>query len=118
MAGNPLLAGLKPTHPGEILREDVLPALGVPKKEVAEALGISRAMLYAILDESAPISPAMALRFARYFGNSPEFWLNMQRDYDLRMLEVRMADELAGITPAARSNKREPSPVDLGPSGS
>jgi addiction module HigA family antidote len=80
MAGNPLLHGLRPTHPGEILREDVLPATGIPKSAIARRLGISRAMLYAILDERAPISPAMALRFARLLGTSPEVWTNLQRD--------------------------------------
>ena len=60
-------------------------------------LGISRAMLYAILDERAPVSPAMALRLGKFFGNSPEFWSNLQRDYDLRTLEVEMADALAAI---------------------
>ncbi|MGE4219960.1 MAG: HigA family addiction module antitoxin [Alphaproteobacteria bacterium] len=97
MTGNPLLAGLKPTHPGEVLREDVLPNLGLSKVAVARRLGISRAMLYAILDESAPISPAMALRLGRLLGTSAEVWLNLQRDYDLRTLEPQMADELDRI---------------------
>lgn len=101
MSGNPLLSGLKPTHPGEFLREDVLPALGIPKTEVAKRLGISRAMLYAILAEKAPVSPAVALRLARLLGTSAESWLNMQRDYDLRMLEESMADKLAQIEPVA-----------------
>ena len=100
-SGNPLLSGLKPTHPGEMLREDVIPALGIPKTEIAKRLGISRAMLYAILDESAPVSPAMALRLARLLGTSAESWLNMQRDYDLRLLEQQMAEELDGIDPVA-----------------
>src|SRR3546814_4163426 len=60
MSGNSRLAGLKPTHPGELLREDVFPALGIPKTQIAKRLGISRAMLYAILEERAPITPAMA----------------------------------------------------------
>jgi len=97
MAGNPLLAGLAPMHPGELLREVTLPALTMAKKDVAKALGISRAMLYAILDERSPVTPAMALRLAKFFGNSPEFWLNLQRDYDLRTFEAEMAEELAAI---------------------
>jgi antitoxin HigA-1 len=99
MSGNPLLAGLKPTHPGEVLREDVLPALGIPKSHIARRLGISRAMLYAILEERAPVSPPMALRIAKLLGTSAEMWLNMQRDYDLRILEARMSAELAKIEP-------------------
>ncbi len=99
--GNPLLSGLRPTHPGEVLREDVIPALGIPKTEIVKRLGISRAMLYAILDESAPVTPAMALRLGRLLGTSAESWLNMQRDFDLRMLEKQMADELKRIDPVA-----------------
>lgn len=101
MSGNPLLEGLKPTHPGEVLREDVLPALGIPKSEVARRLGISRALLYAILSERAPVSPAMALRLGRLLGTSAESWLNMQRDYDLRTLEPAMSEALAEIKPIA-----------------
>ena len=97
MTGNPLLAGLPPTHPGEILREDILPALAVSKSELARRLGISRQTLYDILDEKQPVTPAMALRLGRLFGNSATFWVNLQRDYDLRTLEARMADELSAI---------------------
>ena len=101
MSGNPVLSGLRPTHPGEFLREEVLPALGIPRTEIAKRLGISRAMLYAILEERAPVSPAMALRFARLLGTSPESWLDMQRDYHLRTLEAAMSEELARIEPVA-----------------
>lgn len=101
MSGNSLLKGLKPTHPGEFLREDVLPALGIPKTEIAKRLGISRAMLYAILDERSPVTPAMALRLGKLLGTTPESWLNMQRDYDLRLLEQEMSDELNEIDPVA-----------------
>lgn len=101
MSGNSLLKGLKPTHPGEFLRKDVLPALDIPKTEIAKRLGISRAMLYAILDERAPVSPAMALRLGKLFGTTAESWLNMQRDYDLRMLEKSMSEELDEIDPVA-----------------
>ena len=101
MSGNPLLKGFAAPHPGEFLREDVLPATALSKVDVARRLGISRAMLYAILDESAPVSPAMALRLARLLGGSAESWLNMQRDYDLRVLESEMADELSTIEPVA-----------------
>lgn len=101
MAGNPLLSGLAPTHPGEILREDILPALGLAKTAVARRLGISRQTLHDIEAERLPVTPAMALRFGRLFGNAPEFWVNLQRDYDLRTLEAQMADELGAIEPVA-----------------
>jgi addiction module HigA family antidote len=91
------LAGLPATHPGEVLREDILPALALPKAEVARRLGISRQTLYDILSEKQPVTAAMALRLGKFFGNTPDFWLNLQRDYDLRTLSARMADELALI---------------------
>ena len=59
---NPLTKNLRPVHPGELLREDVLPAVGRPKTEIARLLGISRQTLYDILNEKQPVTPAMALR--------------------------------------------------------
>ena len=101
MSGNPLLAGLAPTHPGEILREDILPATGLAKAEIARRLGVSRQTLYDLIEERQPVTPTMALRLGRLFGNAAEFWSNLQRDFDLRTIEARMADELASIEPVA-----------------
>jgi len=101
MAGNPLLKGLAPMHPGELLREVTVPALDLPKTEVARRLKISRQTLYDILDETQPVTPAMALRLGKFFGNGPDFWLNLQREYDLRTLEPKMAEELAAIETVA-----------------
>jgi addiction module HigA family antidote len=91
------LRGLPPTHPGEILREDVIPALGRPKAEIARLLGISRQTLYDILDEKQPVTPMMALRIGKLLGTSPESWLNMQRDYDLRLAEQKFGSALERI---------------------
>ena len=77
------LKGLRPTHPGELLRDDVLPSLGKSKAKIAELLGISRQTLYDILGERAPITPGMALRFGKLLGNGPDFWVRMQAAYDL-----------------------------------
>ncbi|HZB39291.1 MAG TPA: HigA family addiction module antitoxin [Beijerinckiaceae bacterium] len=101
MAGNPLLKGLAPMHPGEFLRDITLPALDLPKAEIARRLGISRQTLYDILDQKQPVTPAMALRLGKFFGNGPDFWLNLQREYELRTLEPKMAEELAAIEPVA-----------------
>ena len=90
-------AGLAPVHPGAFLREDILPAMNASKVEVAGALGISRAQLYAILSERAPVTAPMALRLGRFFGNGPELWLNMQSNYDLEILGRTMAREIARI---------------------
>lgn len=87
MAKKPdLLAGLAPVHPGAFLREDILPHVQMSKKDLANALGISRAQLYAILSESTPITAAMALRLGKLFGNDPDLWLNMQSRYDIEIL--------------------------------
>ena len=93
----PLVAGLRPMHPGELLREDILPAVARPKTEIARLLGISRQTLYDILNEKQPVTPAMALRLARMFGGNAESWVNMQRNYDLKIAEGDMAEELAKI---------------------
>src|SRR3546814_17777546 len=77
------LKGLRPTHLGELLREDVLPSLGKSKAKIAELLGISRQTLYDILGERGPITPAMALRFGKLLGNGPDFWVRMQAASDL-----------------------------------
>ncbi len=94
---NPLLKGLRPIHPGEMLREDVLPAIGRPKTEIARLLGISRQTLYDILNEKQPVTPATALRLARMFGGTAESWVNMQRNYDLKVAEAELGDALNAI---------------------
>jgi antitoxin HigA-1 len=94
---NPLTKGLRPVHPGELLREDVLPAVGRPKTEIARLLGISRQTLYDIINEKQPVTPMMALRLAKMFGGSAESWLNMQRNYDLKLAERELGDALDKI---------------------
>lgn len=94
---NPLTKGLRPVHPGELLREDILPAVARPKTEIARLLGISRQTLYDILNEKQPVTPGMALRLAKMFGGTAESWVNMQRNYDLRIAERELAGELAKI---------------------
>jgi antitoxin HigA-1 len=71
-----------PTHPGALLREDILPALKRPKTAIADALGISRQHLYDILRERKPVSAEVAVRLGAAFGNGPELWLRMQAAYD------------------------------------
>lgn len=94
---NPLTKGLPPVHPGELLREIVLPAVARPKTEIARLLGISRQTLYDIIGEKQPVTPAMALRLARMFGGSAESWVNMQRNYDLKIAERELGDALDAI---------------------
>jgi antitoxin HigA-1 len=73
-------------HPGELLREDVIPALGRTRTEIAHHLGVSRQTLHAILTERAPVTPEMALRLGKLCGNGPELWLGLQTRYDLERL--------------------------------
>ncbi len=80
-------SSIEPVHPGEILREDVLPALSMSKTAVAAALGISRQTLYDILNEKQPVTAEMAMRFGKLFGNGGRFWVNLQRSYDLAIAE-------------------------------
>lgn len=73
---------LAPAHPGELLREVVLPAVGKTKSEIADLLGISRQQLHAILAERKPVSPSVAVRMGKLFGNGEGLWLRMQAEYD------------------------------------
>jgi addiction module HigA family antidote len=79
--------GLPPMHPGELLREEILPALDRPKTEIAKLLGVSRQMLYDVLQERQPVTPGMALRLGKLCGNGPDLWLNLQKRYDLHRAE-------------------------------
>ena len=92
-----------PIHPGEILREDVLPSLGISVSEAARRLGISRQQLHRILACTHPITPKMALRIGRFAGNGPGLWLRMQQNYDLWHAEQQMKEELSRIEPAVKS---------------
>ena len=71
-----------PTHPGALLREDVIPATGRTKAEIAQLLGISRQHLYDILRERKPVSPAVAVRLGKLFGDGAGAWVRMQAAYD------------------------------------
>ena len=87
----------KPTHPGELLREDVLPALRVSVSEAARELGVTRQTLHRILSETHPVSPEMAVRLGKWCGNGAQLWLGMQADYDVWAAEKRLARAVAKI---------------------
>ena len=71
-----------PTHPGQLLRDEVIPATGRSKTEIAALLGISRQHLYDILAENKPISPAVAVRLGKLFGDGASVWVRMQAAHD------------------------------------
>ena len=88
---------MRAVHPGEILREDVIPALGKPKAEIARLLGISRQSLYDVLNEKQPVTTGMALRFAKLTGTTAQSWAQMQLAYDLQVSAAAMAEQLSAI---------------------
>ena len=89
--------GLPPMHPGELLREEILPALDRPKTEIAKLLGVSRQALYDVLTEKQPVTPVMALRLGKLCGNGPDLWLNLQKRYDLHLAEQEFGEKIKNI---------------------
>jgi addiction module HigA family antidote len=87
----------RPTHPGEMLREDFLPDYGLTASGLASAIGVSRQSVNELLRGRRAVSPEMALRLGKLFGNSPEFWLNAQRAVDLWDAAQAIKDDVADI---------------------
>jgi antitoxin HigA-1 len=92
-----------PTHPGALLREDVIPATGKTKAEIARLLGISRQHLYDVLRERKPVSPAVAVRLGKLFGDGAGVWVRMQAAYDTWHAERE--EDVSGI-PTLRPQSR------------
>lgn len=90
---------IPPTHPGEVLKEDFMPDYGLTTAALADALGVSRQTINEILRQRRSITPVMALRLSRLFGNSPEFWLNAQSARDLWESQKLLHKELKQIHP-------------------
>ena len=78
---------LPPVHPGEVIKNDILPSVGLSVTAAAKALGVSRQMLHDILAERKPLSAVMCLKVARLFGSTPELWMRLQATYDLKKAE-------------------------------
>ena len=90
------MAKLKPVHPGEVLREEFLEPLKLNTHKLALALRVPAPGIYEIVKEERAISAEMALRLARFFRTTPEFWVNLQTHYDLEITrdkEQRKVDE-------------------------
>ena len=90
---------IPPTHPGEMLREDFMPDYELNTTSMAKVLGVSRQTVNELLREKRAVTPVMALRLSRLFGNSPDFWLNAQHERDLWESEKRYYEELSKIQP-------------------
>jgi len=97
-------ANRRPTHPGELLREDVFPTLGMTQEQLAVLLGVSRLTVNELLQEKRALSPEMAMRLSKLLDTSPESWLAMQTAVDL--WEARQLPELDSVKPL---QKRRPS---------
>jgi antitoxin HigA-1 len=90
---------IKPTHPGEMLREDFMTDYGLTVASLARALGTTRQTVNEFLRERRAVTPAMALKLSRLFGNTPEFWLNAQRAVDLWKAQKQHSEEIKQIKP-------------------
>ena len=90
---------IAPTHPGEMLREDFMPDYGLTASALATALGVSRQTIHELLRQERAVTPLMALRLSRLFGNSPTFWLNAQQVWDIWQSERSHRSELIRIQP-------------------
>lgn len=87
-----------PTHPGAVLREDVLPSLpGMSVSAFARSLGVSRQTLHSVLAERSGVSAEMALRLGTLLGNGAQLWLDMQTKFDLWQAQAKLHDELVQI---------------------
>jgi antitoxin HigA-1 len=89
--------GLPPMHPGELLREEILPALDRSKTEIARLLGVSRQTLHDILAGRKSVTPMTALRLGKLFGNGPDLWLNLQKRYDLHRAAEELGEKIDAI---------------------
>lgn len=87
----------EPVHPGEILREEVLPALRMSVSAAASHLGVTRQALHRVLAGTAAVSPEMALRIGKFCGNGPDIWLRMQSSYDLWHARRRLTAEIDDV---------------------
>lgn len=87
--------GMRPIHPGEILKEEFLVPLGVSAKILADAIHVTPARIYEIISGRRGISANTALRLSRAFGTSPEMWMNMQMSYDIRIQEIEAGKSIA-----------------------
>ena len=90
---------LPPMHPGEVLREEFMEPMNLTAYAIAKAIGVPRTRIERIAEEKTGITADTALRLAKYFGNSAEFWLNLQSRFDMLIAERALANELKKIEP-------------------
>ncbi len=96
---------IRPTHPGEMLREDFLPDYRLTRAEFAKAIGVSRQTVNELLRERRAVSSEMALRLSRFFGNTAMFWMNAQQAVDLWDAARDIKSEIDHICPVEKANR-------------
>lgn len=94
--------GMRPVHPGEILSEEFLRPLDLSANRLAGAINVPANRISEIVAERRNVTADTALRLAKAFGTTPEFWLNLQQTYELRVAELESGREIAGIQPLGR----------------
>lgn len=94
-------SGLPAIHPGEFLKE-LLEDLGTSQADLARAIGVSAMRVSHVVNGTRPVSAELALLFGRAFGQSPQYWLNLQAAYDLKTAERAMKDRLRVVRPLAQ----------------
>jgi antitoxin HigA-1 len=86
---------MRPIHPGEVLREEFLVPLGMSAHALAMELRVPAPRINDIVRERRAITPDTALRLSRYFGTTPQFWMNLQTSYDLKFAEIKIGSKIA-----------------------
>lgn len=88
-----------PIHPGEVLMVDFIEGFGITQNKLAVSIGVPPRRINEIVHGKRAITADTALRLGRYFGVSPQFWLNLQTQYELEVVEDRVSEQIAAITP-------------------
>lgn len=96
MKNSLIINGLPPIHPGEYIRE-ALEDLGLTQAALAKSLGISAMRVSHLVREKRPVTAELALRLGQAFGQSPQYWLNLQADYDLKIAKITFKDSLQNV---------------------
>jgi addiction module HigA family antidote len=99
MRGETIMAGTLPLHPGYILKEEFMIPLGITGYKLAKDVGVTQITISQIVKGRRKITPDAAIRLSKYFGNSAEFWLNLQDIYDLKIARNMKKDAYKGIKP-------------------
>lgn len=92
---------IDPIHPGEILLEDFINGFGITQHKLAVSIGVPPRRINEIVHGKRAVTADTAIRLARYFGTSEEFWMNLQSNYELRLERRSLREKVAAITPLA-----------------